>query len=491
VRIGLLNPQGNFDPDDSHLATHPDFGGQLVYVKQLALALGRMGHRVDVITRRVEDPAWPEFAEPLDGYPGNPNVRIVRIDAGDDAGFLPKEELWPWLVRDWVPGISAFYGPAGLPDAFAAHYGDGGLAGVLLEERHGTPFTFTAHSLGAQKLDKLAAVGGGSLADLDATYRFGTRLNAERLAMNRSKVNVTSTVQERREQYGHPAYAGAVEPDDEDEFAVVPPGVDLETFGRHASGPDAEVAAWLDAELDRHLAGGRRHLPVVVASSRLDPKKNVTGLVAAYAGDRELQEVANLVLFTGALPDPLADPAAITGPEAAVIGEIAAIVAAAGIADRVAAFGLMGQQRLAAAYRALARQRSVFALTALYEPFGLAPLEAAAAGLPVVVTENGGPAESLRDSSFEYGVLVDPADPAAIAAGLRRALGPEWDDFSRAGERRVLDRYTWDRTAAGYLAALQRPELGAPVRHRLPIPEFLLDPEVPATVADLEGVYSG
>ena len=42
-----------------------------------------------------------------------------------------------------------------LPDAFTAHYGDGGLCGVLIEDRTGVPFTFTAHSLGAQKMDKL------------------------------------------------------------------------------------------------------------------------------------------------------------------------------------------------------------------------------------------------------------------------------------------------------------------------------------------------
>ena len=53
-------------------------------------------------------------------------------------------------------------------------------------------------------------------------------------------------------------------------------------------------------------------------------------------------------------------------------------------------------------------------------------------------------------------MLVDPTDPLDIASGLERALGPEWDELAQAGRRRVLDRYTWDRTAQGYLAAIKR-----------------------------------
>ena len=39
MHIVFLNPQGNFDPSDSYLAEHPDFGGQLVYVKEVAQAM--------------------------------------------------------------------------------------------------------------------------------------------------------------------------------------------------------------------------------------------------------------------------------------------------------------------------------------------------------------------------------------------------------------------------------------------------------------------
>jgi sucrose-phosphate synthase len=92
MHVAFLNPQGNFDPKDSYWTAHPDFGGQLVYVKELAMAMGALGHRADIVTRRIFDPDWPEFAADADAYPGHENVRILRIPCGPDR-FLPKEEL--------------------------------------------------------------------------------------------------------------------------------------------------------------------------------------------------------------------------------------------------------------------------------------------------------------------------------------------------------------------------------------------------------------
>jgi sucrose-phosphate synthase len=89
----------------------------------------------------------------------------------------------------------------------------------------------------------------------------------------------------------------------------------------------------------------------------------------------------------------------------------------------VSAFDLNSQEELAACYRFVGRsKRGIFALTAAYEPFGLAPLEAMAAGLPAVVTRNGGPRESLQDEGGVYGILVDPEDPHDIARGLRELV---------------------------------------------------------------------
>ena len=55
MHIVFMNPQGNFDPKDSYLTEHPDFGGQLVYVKELAQAMSKLGHKIDIVTRRIRD----------------------------------------------------------------------------------------------------------------------------------------------------------------------------------------------------------------------------------------------------------------------------------------------------------------------------------------------------------------------------------------------------------------------------------------------------
>jgi sucrose-phosphate synthase len=75
-----------------------------------------------------------------------------------------------------------------------------------------------------------------------------------------------------------------------------------------------------------------------------------------------------------------------------------------------------------------------------------------AAGLPAVVTRNGGPRESLQDQGGVYGILVDPEDPGDIARGLLELAADESRrrEMQDLGRRRVLDRYTWERTAAGY-----------------------------------------
>ncbi len=494
MHIAFLNPQGNFDPADSHWTEHADFGGQLVYVKELALAMGELGHRVDIITRRIMDPDWPQFAAFLDGYPGRPeaNVRILRIPCGPDR-FLPKEELWPHLGPDWVSGILDFYRNEGaLPHAFTAHYADGGLAAALIRRETGIPFTFTAHSLGAQKMDKLGA-SPGDLADLDARYHFARRVAAERVSMSHAGCIVASTRQERMEQYSHRVYRGAVDVNDEARFAVVPPGVNRRIFSPLPAPADGNVRRRIEAAIVRDVSAERRGLPLVVCSSRLDRKKNHLGLVRAFVQSERLRAAANLALVVRGLDDPLRQRDQLRGEERAILDEVAALLDEHGLWDAVVSFTLDSQQELAAAYRHLATRRSVFALTALYEPFGLAPLEAMSCGLPAVVTKNGGPDESMREGEQKFGVLVDPEDPNDIARGLLEILADDdaWNRYREAGIRRVVSRYTWERTAAGYLAAVEAMSGREHAAGELPIPTYFTHPteETDVPLADLGVLY--
>ncbi|MDX1697894.1 MAG: glycosyltransferase, partial [Thiohalobacterales bacterium] len=423
MHIAFLNPQGNFNSKDSYLTEHADFGGQLVYVKEVCMALARMDVRVDIVTRRIDDPQWQGFAEQLAWYTEDGSgPRIVRIDCGGEH-FLRKEHLWPHL-GEWVDNIIAFYGDD-LPAAFTAHYADAGYSAALMKKKTGRGFTFTGHSLGAQKLDKLGMTPENADA-MEAEYCFSQRIAAERMAMQHAFRIITSTRQERLDQYGHALYSGAVDVHDDTRFAVIPPGVNGRLFSRQAGPLDDEVHDELQQQVGRHEG------PYIIASSRLDEKKNILGIAQAYAQSGELQRQARLGIFLRGLEDPFADISALPEGEQAVLRPILDTILEAGLRDRVDFFDIRSQQALASAYRYFAERGSVFALTAFYEPFGLAPIEAAACGLAVVATRNGGPTEIFADGSA---VLVDPFDAQDIARGLGDCLERSAELSARAIER--------------------------------------------------------
>jgi sucrose-phosphate synthase len=59
-----------------------------------------MVHRVDLLTRRILDPAvdksYGEEEEQIAGGSGEfGGAYIIRVKAGDSAVYLPKEQLWP------------------------------------------------------------------------------------------------------------------------------------------------------------------------------------------------------------------------------------------------------------------------------------------------------------------------------------------------------------------------------------------------------------
>jgi sucrose-phosphate synthase len=315
--------------------------------------------------------------------------------------------------------------------------------------------------------------------------------------MNRSTVNVTSTLQERYNQYTHNAYRGAVDPTDDLRFAVAPPGVNMDIFDRAVRRPaEDRVHAHIEALLRRDLLPERLDLPCIVASSRLDPKKNHLGLVNGFACSPQLRQRANLVIVTGNIKDPLRDYRDAGKTERVVLDSLMEVIAREGLRGQVSIFALRGQGELAAGYRFFAGLRSVFALTALHEPFGLAPLEAMAAGLPAVVTKFGGPSESLREGDEDYGILVDPGDPEEVSAALfSLVIKPaRWQHYAEAGYQRVQARYTWQRTAEGYLSLIKE-AVADPAARRpdklLPIHQYFCDPrpENDVTLGELDDLY--
>ena len=105
----------------------------------------------------------------------------------------------------------------------------------------------------------------------------------------------------------------------------------------------------------------------------------------------------------------------------------------------------------------------LFVFPSYFESMGVPPVEAMAAGVPVVAARAGGVGETVRDGLT--GLLVDRGDAGALAAAIRTLL----DDparraaFGAAGRRWAAERFSWEPIAEQWEAALAGPAAAAPV----------------------------
>jgi glycosyltransferase involved in cell wall biosynthesis len=88
--------------------------------------------------------------------------------------------------------------------------------------------------------------------------------------------------------------------------------------------------------------------------------------------------------------------------------------------------------------------------------FGIPPVEAMAAGLPVVATRSGGVVETVRDR--ETGLLVEKNDARGLALAMLKLLRHDSlrEAMGKAARRRAFEHYTWDGVAARMLDRYQK-----------------------------------
>jgi glycosyltransferase involved in cell wall biosynthesis len=122
--------------------------------------------------------------------------------------------------------------------------------------------------------------------------------------------------------------------------------------------------------------------------------------------------------------------------------EVRSAIRRLGLEQRVELTGHLEREELAALYRGAA----CLVFPSRYEGFGLPVVEAMASGTPVVATATGAVPEVAGDAA----VLVEPGDPAALAAGIEQAIA-ERDRLVAAGLERA-SRFSWAETARLTLA---------------------------------------
>jgi glycosyltransferase involved in cell wall biosynthesis len=88
-----------------------------------------------------------------------------------------------------------------------------------------------------------------------------------------------------------------------------------------------------------------------------------------------------------------------------------------------------------------------FCLPSLFDPFPIAVIEAASAGLPVVAIDNGSRREAVADG--ETGVLAAEATAEALAEALCRVLGDRerCRQMGEAARVHARGRFTWELVA--------------------------------------------
>jgi glycosyltransferase involved in cell wall biosynthesis len=158
----------------------------------------------------------------------------------------------------------------------------------------------------------------------------------------------------------------------------------------------------------------------------LQPRKNITRLVDAFI------ELKN--------KNHIEEKLAIVGGKGWLWQPIVKKIEEAGVGDSIKFLNYVPQSELPAIYAG----SSLLTLPALYEGFGLPPLEAMACGVPVVVSNISSLPEVVGDAGF----LVDPNSTESIRSGLLTVLT---DKNLRAEMIRKgfvqAKKFTWQETA--------------------------------------------
>ena len=402
MKIALVAEQASQRSADSG-TTAADSSNQARGLAALARTLGELGHQVTIYARKDAR-----------GLPGRvrlaPGVTVEHLPAGP-AARLPADKVLPHmaafsgrLVQRWRQSS---------PDIVHAHFWTGGLAALAATRDVRVPVVQTFHSLGTAERRHHGRPAAGSEARLRLEALIGRSVSAV-LASSSGEMSELARL-------GVPRTS----------IRVVPYGVDTDEFL-----PDGPVAR-------------RGSRPRLLAVAPLTGQSGLDVIIRAIA------EVPRCELVIAGGP-----PRAQLGDEPAY-RSLVRLAGQLGVADRVVFAGQVSRTRMPA----LLRSADLLVHTALYEPFGMVPLEAMACGTPVMAAAGGSHQDAIVDGTT--GVLVRPGNPAALARQVRQLLASPMllQGYGIAAADRARARYSWERigreTLAVYERSLQQDQLPA------------------------------
>jgi D-inositol-3-phosphate glycosyltransferase len=369
-----------------------DAGGQNVCVAEVASALGRRGLEVTVYTRR-DDPALSRRV------PLAPGVTVEHVDAGP-ACEISKDRLLAYM--DEFAARLACAWREDRPDVVHSHFWVSGQAAVAAARPLGIPVVHTFHALGVVKRRHQGS------KDTSPPERIGIEQHVLRSA-DRIVATCSDEVFELARMRG-----------DVRRIRVVPCGVDVSLFR-----PDGPALP--------RTPGMHR----LVSVSRLVGRKGIENVISALTALPDVE----LLIAGGPDPQHLFDDEHAR--------RLRSLAEELGVADRVRFMGGLRRPQVPP----LLRSADLAVCVPWYEPFGIAPLEAMACGVPVVAAAIGGLIDSVvHDVTGRH---VPPRRPDAIAEVVRELLDNREarGALGRGGVARARARYSWDRVADGTLQA--------------------------------------
>lgn len=380
-----------------------DAGGMNVYIAETARRLARRGIEVDIFTRATSGRQDPVV--PLDD-----GVLVRHVTAGPFEG-LGKMDL-PGQLCAFAAGVmrTEAMAPEGHYDLIHSHYWLSGQVGWLAAMRWQVPLVHTMHTM--------AKVKNLSLAQGDSPEPAG-RVIGEEQVVEAADHLIANTEIERRELVD---LYGA----DPARVAIVPPGVDLETFH---PGDQGEA---------RDRLGLDRDAVLLLFVGRVQPLKAPDVLVRAaaelLARRPDLRPRLRVAILGGDSGGGYGDP-----------GFLRRLAADLGVADQMIWHQQSSRAELADWFRAA----DVVTVPSHNESFGLVAIEALACGAPVAATRVGGLPTAVGDAAL----LVDGHDPqdwAGAIASLLEADVPAIRARAAAHARGFSWEATTDRLVSVY-----------------------------------------
>jgi D-inositol-3-phosphate glycosyltransferase len=384
-----------------------DAGGMNVYIVETAKRLAQRGIEVEIFTRATT-------SEQLPVVPLCPSVHVRHVTAGPYEG-LAKSDL-PAQLCAFTAGVmrAEVRHEPGWYDVVHSHYWLSGQVGWLARERWGVPLVHSAHTL--------AKVKNALLAEGDDPEPLARIIGEEQVVAEADRL-IASTAEEADDlvrRYGA----------DPRSVRTIAPGVDLDLF---APGSAAGARARLGLSPDALT---------LLFVGRIQPLKAPDVLLRAAAqlgADRDLAGRLQVVVLGAPSGSGLARPHYLD----ALRDEL-------GLAG-VVEFRPPAPRPVVADYY---RAADLTVVPSYNESFGLVALESQACGTPVVAASVGGLPTAVADDVS--GVLVDGHDPhlwAKVLGDLLRT--PSVRERLAGGARGHAERFSWDRTAAGLVAAYE------------------------------------